>query len=349
MLQIATLQKEKYQMESLSHIPPGYRFHPTDEELVDYYLKNKVAFPEMQVDVIKDVDLYKIEPWDIQELCGRGAGEKREWYFFSYKDKKYPTGTRTNRATGSGFWKATGRDKAIYSKQELVGMRKTLVFYKGRAPNGQKSDWIMHEYRLETDENGPPHEEGWVVCRAFKKKLTTINNNNPRTMMGSSSRQDSNWFRQQMEVANGNYYHLPDLEGPIMFQGSSSSSLHDNDNDHYGVVLSNINAAPSTLMQRDDEGDHGHIITNDDAHMTMMNTNTDHHHHHQPELLLNDDHNDQLMDWQTLDKLVASQLILSQEEEEVKQDPPSNNVSNETYNHISEEKPSFSWAQNTHT
>ena len=68
MLQIATLQKEKYQMESLSHIPPGYRFHPTDEELVDYYLKNKVAFPEMQVDVIKDVDLYKIEPWDIQGM-----------------------------------------------------------------------------------------------------------------------------------------------------------------------------------------------------------------------------------------------------------------------------------------
>ena len=55
-------------MESLTHIPPGYRFHPTDEELVDYYLKKKVAFPGMQVDVIKDVDLYKIEPWDIQGL-----------------------------------------------------------------------------------------------------------------------------------------------------------------------------------------------------------------------------------------------------------------------------------------
>ncbi|CAI0547237.1 unnamed protein product, partial [Linum tenue] len=76
-----------------------------------------------------------------------------EWYFFSHKDKKYPTGTRTNRATNAGFWKATGRDKAIYTKNELIGMRKTLVFYKGRAPNGQKSDWIMHEYRLETDEN----------------------------------------------------------------------------------------------------------------------------------------------------------------------------------------------------
>lgn len=87
------------------------------------------------------------------ELCRIGSDEESDWYFFSHKDKKYPTGTRTNRATKAGFWKATGRDKAIYAKQNLIGMRKTLVFYRGRAPNGQKSDWIMHEYRLETNEN----------------------------------------------------------------------------------------------------------------------------------------------------------------------------------------------------
>ena len=90
------------------------------------------------------------------EKCNIGVEEQNDWYFFSHKDKKYPTGTRTNRATTAGFWKATGRDKPIYSKNNLVGMRKTLVFYKGRAPNGQKSDWIMHEYRLETNENATP-------------------------------------------------------------------------------------------------------------------------------------------------------------------------------------------------
>ncbi|THG02276.1 NAC domain-containing protein 43-like [Camellia sinensis] len=178
-----------------SQVPPGFRFHPTEEELLHYYLRKKVAYKKIDLDVIRDVDLNKLEPWDIQEKCKIGSSTPQsDWYFFSHKDKKYPTGTRTNRATTAGFWKATGRDKVIYSSLRRIGMRKTLVFYKGRAPHGQKSDWIMHEYRLELDDTFTTHhdadkannlaaaaggggggdysvsEEGWVVCRVFKKK-----------------------------------------------------------------------------------------------------------------------------------------------------------------------------------
>ncbi|KAF8099561.1 hypothetical protein N665_0242s0044 [Sinapis alba] len=155
-----------------SCMPPGFRFHPTEEELVGYYLDRKInSMKSTSLDVIVEIDLYKMEPWDIQARCKLGYEEQNEWYFFSHKDRKYPTGTRTNRATGAGFWKATGRDKAVLSKNNVIGMRKTLVYYKGRAPNGRKSDWIMHEYRLQNCELAPVQEEGWVVCRAFRKPI----------------------------------------------------------------------------------------------------------------------------------------------------------------------------------
>ncbi|XP_061353957.1 protein SOMBRERO [Gastrolobium bilobum] len=151
-------------------VPPGFRFHPTDEELLYYYLRKKVSYEAIDLDVIREVDLNKLEPWDLKDKCRIGSGPQNEWYFFSHKDKKYPTGTRTNRATTAGFWKATGRDKAIYhSNSKRIGMRKTLVFYTGRAPHGQKTDWIMHEYRLDEDD-AEVQEDGWVVCRVFKKK-----------------------------------------------------------------------------------------------------------------------------------------------------------------------------------
>ncbi|KAL3614905.1 hypothetical protein CASFOL_040566 [Castilleja foliolosa] len=154
-------------------VPPGFRFHPTDEELLYYYLKKKVSYEPIDLDVIREVDLNKLEPWDLKEKCRIGSGPQNDWYFFSHKDKKYPTGTRTNRATTAGFWKATGRDKVIHlSNSRRIGMRKTLVFYIGRAPHGQKTDWIMHEYRLD-DDNVGIQEDGWVVCRVFKKKTLT--------------------------------------------------------------------------------------------------------------------------------------------------------------------------------
>ena len=79
----------------------------------------------------------------------------REWYFFSLHDRKYATGQRTNRATRSGYWKATGKDRPIsisgrrVGAGAMVGMRKTLVFYQGRAPRGSKTEWAMHEFRVD--------------------------------------------------------------------------------------------------------------------------------------------------------------------------------------------------------
>uniref|UniRef100_A0A5B6YFR2 Putative NAC transcription factor n=1 Tax=Davidia involucrata TaxID=16924 RepID=A0A5B6YFR2_DAVIN len=148
-------------------LPPGFRFHPRDEELICDYLMKKVTCCECSLMI--EVDLNKCEPWDIPGTACVGG---KEWYFYSQRDRKYATGLRTNRATVSGYWKATGKDRTVMRRGTLVGMRKTLVFYQGRAPRGRKTDWVMHEFRLEGP-LGPPKisslKEDWVLCRVFYK------------------------------------------------------------------------------------------------------------------------------------------------------------------------------------
>ncbi|KAK9080726.1 hypothetical protein SSX86_000484 [Deinandra increscens subsp. villosa] len=165
-------------------LPPGFRFHPRDEELICDYLFNKLSLSYSPL--LVEIDLNKCEPWDLPETACVGG---KEWYFYSQRDRKYATGLRTNRATVSGYWKATGKDRSILRNRTLVGMRKTLVFYLGRAPKGKKTDWVMHEFRLETPPQSPPPnslKEDWVLCRVFcKKKERSDGNQNSNNNVGS--------------------------------------------------------------------------------------------------------------------------------------------------------------------
>ncbi|MBA0699187.1 hypothetical protein Goari_000844 [Gossypium aridum] len=169
--------------QELMELPPGFRFHPTDEEIITHYLLEKVMNSNFSAAAIGEADLNKSEPWDLPDKAKMG---EKEWYFFCRRDRKYPTGMRTNRATQAGYWKATGKDKEIFKgKGCLVGMKKTLVFYKGRAPKGEKTNWVMHESRLEgkfSYYNLPKAaKDEWVVCRVFHKN-TAGNNKSPIAM-----------------------------------------------------------------------------------------------------------------------------------------------------------------------
>ncbi|XP_019177230.1 PREDICTED: NAC transcription factor 32-like [Ipomoea nil] len=153
----------------LDFLPPGFRFHPTDDELVLHYLCRKCASQPISVPVIAEIDLYKFAPWQLPEMALYG---EKEWYFFSPRDRKYPNGSRPNRAAGLGYWKATGADKLVGKAQ---GIKKALVFYAGKAPRGIKTNWIMHEYRLANVDRsaGKGHNlrlDDWVLCRIYNKK-----------------------------------------------------------------------------------------------------------------------------------------------------------------------------------
>ncbi|XP_011036132.1 PREDICTED: NAC domain-containing protein 18-like [Populus euphratica] len=180
------MEKLSFVKNGVLRLPPGFRFHPTDEELVVQYLKRKVFACPLPASIIPEVDVCKSDPWDLP------GDLEQERYFFSTREAKYPNGNRSNRATGSGYWKATGIDKQIVTSKgnQAVGMKKTLVFYRGKPPHGTRTDWIMHEYRLASTETtacnalknknstqGPVvvPMENWVLCRIFLKKRGTKN------------------------------------------------------------------------------------------------------------------------------------------------------------------------------
>ncbi|GMH13291.1 hypothetical protein Nepgr_015132 [Nepenthes gracilis] len=123
---------------SAASLAPGFRFHPTDEELVSYYLKRKVCGKPFRFQAISEIDIYKFEPWD---LPGRSLLKSRdlEW--------------------------------AVHHKCQLVGMKKTLVYHCGRAPRGKRTNWVMHEYRLVDDqlERAEIPQDAFVLCRIFQK------------------------------------------------------------------------------------------------------------------------------------------------------------------------------------
>ena len=85
------------------------------------------------------------------EPCIRDPEQR---FFFCPQQPREAQGGRPARTTPSGYWKATGSPTPVYSSTDrarVLGVKKTMVFYMGRAPTGRKTKWKMNEYRALED------------------------------------------------------------------------------------------------------------------------------------------------------------------------------------------------------
>ncbi|CAK9314680.1 unnamed protein product [Citrullus colocynthis] len=227
---------------------PGFRFHPTDEELVNFYLRRKVHNKPLPIELIKQIDIYKYSPWDLPHASNGSLGEK-EWYFFCKRGRKYKNSVRPNRVTGCGFWKATGIDKPIYinDRSIVVGLKKTLVYYRGSAGKGTKTEWMMNEFRLPSSSSSSSdpfrrniitnnlHEaEIWTLCRIFKRNISAKKAINApwREVPSAKSRAVENMnFRATTNIDINRYFDDDEQSSYINFTSNNSFINFDHVND----------------------------------------------------------------------------------------------------------------------
>ncbi|KAL5704787.1 hypothetical protein ACHQM5_023163 [Ranunculus cassubicifolius] len=185
-------------------VMPGFRFHPTEEELIEFYLRRKVEGKRFNVELITFLDLYRYDPWELPALAAIG---EKEWFFYVPRDRKYRNGDRPNRVTTSGYWKATGADRMIRTESlKSIGLKKTLVFYSGKAPKGIRTSWIMNEYRLPQHDTDRYQKAEISLCRVYKRPGVDDHSRLPgsHSSTPSSSRGPQPDRRQQNFVANNN-------------------------------------------------------------------------------------------------------------------------------------------------
>ncbi|KAK6141488.1 hypothetical protein DH2020_024766 [Rehmannia glutinosa] len=142
-------------------IPPGYRFQPTDVELIDYFLKARLCYgvlPNGFNKLFLDVDLYNHNPQDLIQ-------------------RKYGNGRRPQRSAGNGYWKAVGKDTQIIHNGVVIGYKRVLDFLTGKYPKGERTEWKMHEYLTKDQKDQLPNLPSTsaklndcVLCKIYKNE-----------------------------------------------------------------------------------------------------------------------------------------------------------------------------------
>ncbi|PWA56277.1 NAC domain-containing protein 83 [Artemisia annua] len=174
------MDKVNFVKNGVLRLQPGFRFHPTDEELVVQYLRRKVHSSPLPASVIPEVDVCKSDPWDLP------GDMEHERFFFSTREVKYPNGNRSNRATLSGYWKATRLDKQIVSSSSKTNNNKQVV-----------------------------GDENWVLCRIFLKK---------RSNKREEEKEYKETIIEVENVVNNNVEMKPKFK-PVFYDFLAKSSL----------------------------------------------------------------------------------------------------------------------------
>ncbi|KAJ8755243.1 hypothetical protein K2173_019041 [Erythroxylum novogranatense] len=137
-------------------LPHGFKFNPTDEELIQI-LDGKVRGQEMPLHFIVQSKVYDHEPQDLERNQGVTSSDNERYYYCKKEND-------SREVFGRGWWKATSHVKKVQPNERLFGYKRPLTYHRFKdmnrnRKNAIKTNWIMHEYSLES------RITQWRLCR----------------------------------------------------------------------------------------------------------------------------------------------------------------------------------------
>ncbi|KAJ1264069.1 hypothetical protein BS78_09G234500 [Paspalum vaginatum] len=177
----AHYQQETTTIQDLPGLPAGVKFDPTDQELLEH-LEGKARPDSRKLHPLVDEFIPTIDGEN--GICythpERLPGVSKDGlvrHFFHRPSKAYTTGTRKRRKVHSGAgddgaggetrWHKTGKTRPVMSNGRPRGYKKILVLYTnyGKQRKPEKTNWVMHQYHLGSDEEERDGE--LVVSKVF--------------------------------------------------------------------------------------------------------------------------------------------------------------------------------------
>ncbi|KAL0344169.1 UNVERIFIED_CONTAM: NAC domain-containing protein 83 [Sesamum angustifolium] len=173
-------EQQQQQQQPPIKLPIGFRFHPTDQELLLHYLKRKLYSLPLPPSLIPDhFDVFHSNPWDL-------PGE--EILLLQNKDEFYDQCSLIS--SDCGYWKSSAKDKQVMAPPPtatnpnlLIGIKKSFLFYHGKTSPLLKTQWFLHQFCLVASFTPPyllPQKlmmqvGDWVVCRMYQRKRKARN------------------------------------------------------------------------------------------------------------------------------------------------------------------------------
>ncbi|XP_028112214.1 NAC transcription factor 25-like [Camellia sinensis] len=143
-------QKQVKEKSIVTQLPIGYRFSPTQEELMTHYLINKVLNTPLPSQIMMEIDAIEFYSKPPNNLVSNPTNG-RDWCFLIQYDEYFYGERKQIREVGNGigFWRSIGIEDPIYnSNGDIYAFKINFSYFSGSIPKAKKTHWRMEQFRI---------------------------------------------------------------------------------------------------------------------------------------------------------------------------------------------------------